>query len=70
MVQGKLGELLVAADCALVERTALEKQVKQHLAQEQVKRKMLFFICFWPQGVVFLLLILMDPAAAQHHCES
>ena len=46
MVQGELGELFVAADRALVERTALEKQVKQHLAQEQVKRKMLFFICF------------------------
>ena len=50
MVQGELGELLVAADRALVERTALEKQVKQHLAQEQVKRKMLFFICFLTSG--------------------
>ena len=47
MVQGELGELLVAADRALVERTALEKQVKQHLAQEQVKRKNVIFYLFF-----------------------
>ena len=38
LAEGKLGELLHAADRTLVEQAAMEKQVKTFLLQEQVSR--------------------------------